>query len=177
MASVNMTTKGEREVWYTAAETAQLVRTALKAAFPGVKFSVRSKTYSGGASIDVSWTDGPNRESVEHVIHPFEGATFDSSTDCKSYVRRIVNGQRVHYGADFIHANRDLGADYLRAVAERVARYYGLPAPEVKVTRGGSAYIDRFGPNSPVVDEHAPWNERTLGDVILQRAWETAAPR
>ena len=38
--------------YLTCAETAKLVRSALKAAFPGVKFSVCSSTYSGGASID-----------------------------------------------------------------------------------------------------------------------------
>ena len=40
--------------YFTCAETAKLIRQSLKEAFPGVKFSVRSSTYSGGASIDVS---------------------------------------------------------------------------------------------------------------------------
>ena len=42
------------EVRYlTCAETAKLARAALKQAFPGVRFSVRSDTYAGGASIHV----------------------------------------------------------------------------------------------------------------------------
>ena len=44
--------------YLSCAETAKLVRTALKKNFPGVKFSVRSSVYSGGASIDVSWMLG-----------------------------------------------------------------------------------------------------------------------
>lgn len=45
--------------YLSAADTAKLVRVALKRSFPGTRFSVRSKTYSGGASIDVSWMDPP----------------------------------------------------------------------------------------------------------------------
>jgi hypothetical protein len=53
--------------YFTCFETAKLVRQSLKEAFPGVKFAVRSSTYSGGASIDVSWTDGPNAVQVESI--------------------------------------------------------------------------------------------------------------
>lgn len=38
--------------YMTTAETAKMVRRALGEAFPGVKFSVRSKTYAGGSSND-----------------------------------------------------------------------------------------------------------------------------
>ncbi len=65
------------------AETAKLVRKILKTAFPGTKFSVRSDTYSGGASVDIRWTDGPNREAVESVVKHYEGATFDGMQDLK----------------------------------------------------------------------------------------------
>lgn len=41
--------------YFSAADTAKLVRAALKRSFPGTRFFVRSKTYSAGASIDVSW--------------------------------------------------------------------------------------------------------------------------
>lgn len=51
--------------YMTTAETAKMVRRALGEAFPGVKFSVRSKTYAGGSSIDVYWMDGPNARMVE----------------------------------------------------------------------------------------------------------------
>jgi hypothetical protein len=65
------------------AETAKLVRTDLKREFPGVKFSVRSSSYSGGASIDVRWTDGPTGKDVDRVLKPYEGARFDGMTDLK----------------------------------------------------------------------------------------------
>ena len=72
--------------YLSCAETAKLVRGALKREFPGVKFSVRSKTYSGGASIRVRWTDGPTTESVKAVASVYAGGGFDGMIDMKYYV-------------------------------------------------------------------------------------------
>ena len=69
--------------YLTCAETAKLVRTALKKAFPGVKFSVRSSVYAGGASINVRWTDGPARKVVEAVAKRYAGGGFDGMIDMK----------------------------------------------------------------------------------------------
>jgi hypothetical protein len=77
-----MTTATETR-YLTCAETAQLLRPALVAAFPGVKFSVRSSTYSMGASICVSWTDGPRSWEVERSAHQFNGSGFDGMIDLK----------------------------------------------------------------------------------------------
>ncbi len=49
--------------YFSAADTAKLVRAALKRSFPGTRFSVRSKTYSAGASIDVSWMDAIHQQA------------------------------------------------------------------------------------------------------------------
>lgn len=65
----------------SAAETASVLRKALRAAFPSTKFSVRSKTYSGGASIDVSYTDGPAFADVDAIAQGFAGGGFDGSID------------------------------------------------------------------------------------------------
>jgi len=92
------------------ADTAKLIRQALKEAFPGVKFGVRSKTYSGGASIDVTWTDGPRRCDVEQVAKAFEGASFDGMTDMKSYRRHLLDGAPVFMGADFIFCTQAISA-------------------------------------------------------------------
>src|SRR5215831_17349144 len=75
-----MTTK-----YLSCAETAKLIRGALKKAFPGVKFSVKSKTYSGGASITVGWTDGPSDKAVDSVVQVYSGAGFDGMIDLKYY--------------------------------------------------------------------------------------------
>lgn len=72
-----------QSTYLSAAETAKLLRKQLKLKFPGIKFSVRSKTYSLGASIDISWTDGPTTNQVEPVTNPFAGAGFDGMIDLK----------------------------------------------------------------------------------------------
>ena len=53
--------------YLTCAETATLVRQALKEAFGDVKFSATSKSYGGGASINNAWTDGPNEKQVAAI--------------------------------------------------------------------------------------------------------------
>ena len=63
------------------ADTAKLIRTQLKAKFPGVKFSVKSHVYSGGSSIRVEWIDGPTAKLVDAVAHPFQGGGFDGMID------------------------------------------------------------------------------------------------
>ena len=63
--------------YLSCAETAKLVRTALKKNFPGVTFSVRSDVYSGGASIDVSWVLGPTTKEVDAIAGQYESADFD----------------------------------------------------------------------------------------------------
>lgn len=69
--------------YLTCAETARLIRAALKARFPGQKFSVRSSNYSGGASINVHWTSGPTEKEVGTVTEGFVGGGFDGMIDMK----------------------------------------------------------------------------------------------
>ncbi len=73
--------------YLSAADTAKLVRAALKRSFPDTCFSVRSKTYSGGASINVSWTDGPACKLVERIAGQFAGGRFDGMIDIKIGVK------------------------------------------------------------------------------------------
>lgn len=97
----------------TTAETAKLVRGALKdafkKAFPSVRFSVRSDNYAGGSSVRVTWTDGPSEAEVTLVTRLFEGADFDGMQDLKTYKRHTVevNGEAVLMGADFVMTSRD----------------------------------------------------------------------
>ena len=70
--------------YMSAAETARLIRKELKAKFPGTKFSVRSETYSGGASINVRYNGaggGPIGEDVDAVAKFFQGGGFDGMID------------------------------------------------------------------------------------------------
>lgn len=120
--------------YLSCADTAKLVRKALKESFPGVKFGVRSSSYSGGASISVSWTDGPNIAQVDAVVDVFEGSYFDGSIDYKGSRYALMDGVQVSFGADSVSTSRK----YSRAACERVARRF----PELKLRSHGS---DRGG--------------------------------
>jgi len=127
--------------YFTAAETAKLIRTALKEAFPAIKFTVRSSSYSGGASVRIGWTDGPTAAQVESVIAPFEGAYFDGSIDYKGSVFAMMDGQRVKFGADFIFCERSYSDRMVAGVLARVtARLGGMDQPTVEDYRQGRLY-------------------------------------
>lgn len=85
-----MTEAKTTKSYLSCAETARLLRQALKNAFPGVKFGVRSKTYSGGASIRVNFEGGPCAIQVERVTNQFQGASFDGMVDLKSYSKHYL---------------------------------------------------------------------------------------
>lgn len=130
--------------YLTCAETAKLVRAALKEAFPGVKFGVRAKTYSGGASMSITWTDGPNNAQVEAIANRFQGAYFDGSIDYKGSVYHMLNGERVSFGADFIHCTRSYTDEMVQRAIDRVFSRFagnfaeaGIQKPTVEQYRNG----------------------------------------
>lgn len=110
------------------ADTAKLIRVALRKEFPTVKFSVRTSTYSGGASIDVKWENGPTSKMVERVTGKFSGASFDGMVDLKSYRDSELGGERVHFGADYVFTSRSLTREVLEQVIIAAQRKYGIVA-------------------------------------------------
>ena len=97
-------------------DTNAAIRGAFKDEFPGAKFSVRGNSYSGGASTDISWVDGPPEEQVKAVSDGFAGANFDGMVDLKSY--HSVAGfdadgipVSTHYAADFVFTRRDFSEE------------------------------------------------------------------
>lgn len=64
------------------AMAAREIRKILKDTHPEIKFSVTSKQYSGGTSINVTWTDGPERRQIMSLINHFEYGRFNMMTDC-----------------------------------------------------------------------------------------------
>lgn len=106
--------------YISAVDTAKLVRKALKAAFPGTKFSVRTDQYAGGASIRVKYADGPSLEAVERVAQPFAGATFDGMRDLKEYHTSDLDGEAVRFGANFVFVDRRLSEAALAEAAGSV---------------------------------------------------------
>jgi hypothetical protein len=114
--------------YLSCADTARLIRASLKEAFPGVKFSVRSSVYSGGASINVGWTNGPSRKEVKSVVSVFEGSYFDGMTDYKGTNYSEINGESVSFGADYVFTNRQFTAPVITGCVSSVLNKYGIDA-------------------------------------------------
>lgn len=153
----------------TCAETAKLVRKALAQAFPGCKFTVRSKTYSGGASIHVEWIDGPTTPQVETITRQYSGATFDALIDLKEYHTSTLAGETVHYGADHVFCQRQYSPAFLQLVADRVAATWGCGT--LSVTLGYEYIADRH--LTPLLPDGSG---DTLGDRIHATAYQTPVP-
>ena len=110
--------------YVSTADTAKMIRHDLKLAFPGVKVSVRSSCYSGGSSINVSWTLGPLTSEVDAVVGGYTGTTFDGMQDLKEIRAVMVDGVRTVYGPDHVFAERKIPRSYLDKV-DAVLRQMG----------------------------------------------------
>jgi Large polyvalent protein associated domain 29 len=135
--------------YLSCADTAKLLREALKESFPGVKFGVKSKTYSGGASITVRWVDGPSVGQVKTVTETFEGSYFDGMIDYKGSRYHTVDGEKVDFAADFIFTERELSKAAAEAKVAHFAQSYGRS--DWVVLAGGecSGYYVQIAPQAP----------------------------
>ena len=57
------------------------LKTELTRAFPGIRFSVKSESYSGGSSLRVSWQFGPTTAQVQPFADKYKEGSFDGMTD------------------------------------------------------------------------------------------------
>lgn len=159
--------------YLTCAETAKLIRQALKEAFPGVKFSVRSSTYSGGASITVGWTDGPTSDQVDGIVKVFEGSYFDGMTDYKGLNYSAINGQEVRFGADFVFTNRKFSLAFLAATAQSVCEAYKLQMQLKVIDNGWGAYVENAG--SIMVPNANQYLDRLIYQAASEYSFDDAA--
>ncbi len=117
-----------KQVWEGAVGTAKRCRAVLKAKFPSTKFAVRSKTYSGGSSVYIDWTDGPLTEAVNKLVKPFEGASFDGMIDLMSYVDVVVvdeSGELVQiHGANYILTQRSRSTERDKLIEAELRQYW-----------------------------------------------------
>lgn len=61
------------------------LKSELARAFPGVKFSVKSESYSGGDAIRVHWDGGPTTQEVTIISDKYREGSFDGMSDSYDY--------------------------------------------------------------------------------------------
>lgn len=156
--------------YVTATDTAKLIRKALKARFPGQKFSVQTDKYSGGATINVLWTDGPGEQAVKDVTADFEGGQLDSTGDFTVPVTQKKDGQRIRYGARHIWAERSVSEEAYKAIEPEVLAALDLDAPD-----HGRSY-----PVPPLVLDTCPgwhYERATIGQFVRAIANHRGTPK
>ncbi len=180
--------------YLSAVETAKFIRPLLKKHFPGVKFYVRSETYSGGCSVTVSWIDGPVTNKVEDVVKVLQGSGFDSMIDLRynrshwllpdgtvklaySGGTELIRVPKPHPDArevmfaDHIFCNRRYSQEFLEKAADRIFEKFGK-RPEV---RDGHLWTEDYEDqrrfwiiytNSEIVDGKFVCYDPVLGDFM-----------
>lgn len=110
-------------IYESAAETAKKVRAELKRNFPNTKFSVRSKAYSGGSSVNVEWTDLPVAEDVNYILARFKSGHFDGMQDL--YIDGAYEYEgKLYVGAKYIHGSRNLSPEYRTMLEQKAAEMF-----------------------------------------------------
>jgi hypothetical protein len=122
-----------------AAFAAANLRKELKLAFPGIKFSVRSDSFSGGDSIDVAWTDGPTTKEVDRIANKYSAGSFDGMEDLYNY--ESTAWTTVFGDAKYVHTQRHYSAPTLQDAVNRVCSEFRWEPLKVESHLDSSAYV------------------------------------
>lgn len=153
---------------------AKNIRTELKKAFPCVKFSVRSESYSGGDSIHVYWTDGPTADEVSDITAKYEKGSFDGMRDIYEYNNDNVFCQ-VFGSAKYIIASRNESDDLLKKVAAEMGYKDAVPDGRggfTGLTWDESQFIWRKARGTSCITPAQPEPQKTITNTHMSRADE-----
>jgi hypothetical protein len=94
------------------------IKTELAHVFPGQDFSVKSKSFSMGDDVSISWTDGPTTKEVDAIVDKYQYSQFNAMED---YSESRKTGQffRGLFGsAKYVSTSRTVTDDRYREAAE-----------------------------------------------------------
>lgn len=98
---------------------AKNIRTQLKAAFKGVKFSVRKAHYG---TLYINWTDGPTKEEVEAITARYKTGSFDSMQDLASINR--TPWSETFGGSEYVFVSREYSDEAISKALAQVEITY-----------------------------------------------------
>ncbi len=135
---------------------AKNIRIELAAAFPGVKFSVKSSRFSMGDSITVRWTDGPTSKQVDEIIDRYAAGSFDCMTDCYSYSRdawRDAFGRTKYVSSTREYADQAIESAIRTVFARYPGNFRGVERPSPEQYRKGELRSVRVDGLNQTLDE------------------------
>lgn len=107
-----------------AAYTASIIKKELKAKYPGVKFSVRSESYTGGDSLRVKYAVNettPKVNEIKALCAKYEAGHFDGMTDMYNYTNR-TSGPTVKY----LFIDAEVTNEQRQSIKEEIKQTYGI---------------------------------------------------
>lgn len=135
-------------------DQAKLIRTSLREALPGTKFSVRQ---SRGGSINVDWTDGPTVAQVDAIVQRFAGGGFDSSQDLAYSVTRYMAAEPVGFIGRYVFTNRRLSRRFIEQRLPRLAAKHDVD-PAALIIRGADSIGHWLMIDEAQASPHATWD-------------------
>ena len=103
------------------AEVAKLLRKELKEKYPGIKFMVRSRSFTGGNDVNIDYTNGVPADEIRKLCHKYEGGSFDGMTDMYNY-----NYDKTGPTAKYIFVNRSISDDVWEKTKKELAYSRGI---------------------------------------------------
>ncbi len=147
------------------AAAATAIRRDLKAAFPSIKFRVRSRSFSGGNAVDAEWTDGPTFSQVEAIIGPYQYGHFDGMIDLYEYSNRRDDIPQAKY----VHPRRDISPEARRAAVAEVNHRFGWSLRSVTKQHGSHIWeeLDHASDVHTGSGWQSDWVNRTLSESSM----------
>ena len=125
-----------------AVQVTSKIRKELKAKFPGVKFSVRKRSYD---SVSVNWIDGPTEEEVKAVTDKYKDSYFDGMQDMSVSCASPFN--RIYGGVGYVFTDRDYSDGMKQKAIDAVSKKFSgsLEGEEITLARFNAGELYRVG--------------------------------
>jgi hypothetical protein len=108
------------------ATAAAQIRAELKSVFPGIKFYVKSASFSGGDSVRIEWLNGPTSKQVNAIVDKYQYGSFNAMEDIYEYDNKNTEVEQVKY----VQVQREISQDIKDGIraeynfADSVAEYF-----------------------------------------------------
>lgn len=99
-------------------DVAKLIRIELKKAFPGVKFSVKTRRYS---AVDIDYVDGPTFSDVSDIANKYERGTFDGMQDMY-----VADKRKTGPTVDYVFVTRDYSDEKIKMASDAIRNRFKL---------------------------------------------------
>jgi len=121
-----------------AAKAASAIKAELKAAFPGIKFSVTSSNFSNGNSVSIHWVDGPTSEAVDSITGKYQYGHFDGMIDLYEY----SNTREDIPQAKFVSCSRQMSPEAGALIKSDIEKDFGITLTDSEAQRVFQCWAD-----------------------------------